>query len=142
MAADRSFRDRTVDHKLLSNTFDVADRYMLLHFTPGGEAVGQALVGQYYCGRIMPNLVFSLALMLSGLVLPYLSADWEAGNHVRIRQRMIQVLSVTSVVFTGLGAAALLVSPILFEKIFDHRYADASRLWGFRSFSVFGRAIT
>ncbi len=43
---------------------------------------------------------------------------------------MIQVLSVTSVVFTGLGAAALLVSPILFERVFDHRYAVAQTILG------------
>ena len=115
---------------LLSNTFDVADRYMLLHFTPGGEEVGQALVGQYYCGRIMPNLVFSLALMLGGLILPYLSADWEAGNHDRIRHRMIQTLSVTSVVFTAMGAFALLASPLLFETLFDDRYAVAQSILG------------
>ncbi len=115
---------------LLSNTFDLCDRYMLLHFSRGGVEVGQALVGQYYCGRIMPNLVSSLALMLSGLVLPYLSADWEAGNHENIRRRMIQVISVTSVVFTGLGVSALLVSPIVFEHFFEGRYAVAQSILG------------
>lgn len=115
---------------LLSNTFDLCDRYMLLHFSPGGFEVGQSLVGQYYCGRIMPNLVSSLALMLSGLVLPYLSADWEAGDHASIRRRMMQVISVTSIVFTGLGVAALLVSPLLFEHYFDGRYAVAQSILG------------
>ena len=115
---------------LLTNTFDLCDRYMLLHFSAGGYEVGQSLVGQYYCGRIMPNLVTSLALMLSGLVLPYLSADWEAGNHASIRRRMMQVISVTSVLFTGLGVAALLVSPIVFDHFFDGRYAVAQSILG------------
>ncbi len=115
---------------LLANTFDLCDRYMLLHFTPGGVEVGQALVGQYYCGRIMPNLVSSLALMLSGLVLPYLSADWEAGKFESIRRRMIQVVSVTSVVFTGLGIAALVISPVLFDHYFAGRYRVAQSVLG------------
>ena len=115
---------------LLTNTFDLCDRYMLLHFTPGGVEVGQALVGQYFCGRIMPNLVNSLALMLSGLVLPYLSADWEARDFASIRRRMIQVISVTSTVFTGMGVAALLVSPILFEHYFGGRYGMAQSVLG------------
>jgi O-antigen/teichoic acid export membrane protein len=115
---------------LLANTFDMSDRYMLLHFAQGGVEFGQSLVGQYYCGRIMPNLVSSLALMLSGLVLPYISADWEAGAHDNIRRRMMQVLSVASLVFTGLGVAALLVSPILFEHYFAGRYAVAQSILG------------
>ncbi len=115
---------------LLTNTFDMSDRYMLLHFSQGGVEVGQSLVGQYYCGRIMPNLVTSLALMLGGLVLPYLSADWEAGDHANIRRRMVQVLSVASVTFTALGVAALLASPIIFEGFFAGRYADAQSILG------------
>lgn len=115
---------------LLTNTFDMSDRYMLLHFSQGGVEVGQSLVGQYYCGRIMPNLVTSLALMLSGLVLPYLSADWEAGDHGNIRRRMKHVLSIASLTFTGLGVAALLVSPLLFEYYFAGRYAEAQSILG------------
>ncbi len=115
---------------LLTNTFDLCDRYMLLHFAQGGVEVGQALVGQYYCGRIMPNLVSSLALMLSGLVLPYLSADWEAGDFASIRRRMSQLIAVTSVVFTGLGVAALLVSPLLFDHYFAGRYGVAQSVLG------------
>jgi polysaccharide transporter, PST family len=115
---------------LLSNTFDISDRYMLLHFAQGGVEVGQSLVGQYYCGRIMPNLVSSLSLMLSGLVLPYLSADWEAGDHSNIRRRMINVLSISSLMFTGVAVAGLLVSPLLFEQYFAGRYAEAQSILG------------
>lgn len=115
---------------LLGNTFDLADRYMLLHLSQGGVEVGQAMVGQYYCGRIMPNLVTSLALMLSGLVLPYLSADWEAGDHGNIRRRMMNVLTISSLTFTGLGVAGLLISPALFEGYFAGRYAEAQSILG------------
>ena len=62
---------------LIGNLFDLSDRYMLLHLTAAGEASGQALVGQFYCGRILPNLLLSLGMMLGGVLLPYLSCDWE-----------------------------------------------------------------
>ena len=35
---------------LLSNTFELTDRYMLLHFAEGGTEAGQRAVGQYHSG--------------------------------------------------------------------------------------------
>ncbi len=67
---------------LISNLFDVLDRYMLLHLS-SDILIGQELVGQYHSGRIIPVLLTSLALMVNGLVLPYLSADWESNRRKR-----------------------------------------------------------
>jgi polysaccharide transporter, PST family len=113
---------------LLSNSFELSDRYMLLHLSPGGEAIGQAAVGQYYCGRIIPNLLTSVALMLGGVLLPYLSSDWEAGRHQAIQNRVRQLISVVSFLFTGISIAAIAASPLLFEGLFEGRYADAQAI--------------
>ena len=113
---------------LLAGSFELSDRYMLLHLSVGGEAVGQALVGQYYCGRIVPNLLTSIALTLSGVLLPYLSADWEARRYGEIQRRMGYVLTLFSLAFTAVSVAALLFSPILFQVIFKGRYDAAQSI--------------
>lgn len=115
---------------LLANAFELSDRYLLLHLTPGAEEVGHGLVGQYYCGRIVPNLLTSIAMMLAGILLPYLSADWEANRKECIQRRMQQVLSLLSLVFTAVAIAAMLVAPLLFRVVFDGRYAGAEAIFG------------
>jgi polysaccharide transporter, PST family len=110
---------------LLTNSFELSDRYMLLHYCPSGISAGQALVGQYYCGRIIPNLLTSVALMLGGILLPYLSKDWEAGNRQAVETRMRQLLAVVSLLFTSVSVVAILASPLLFDGLFSGRYQGA-----------------
>lgn len=110
---------------LLSNLYEVCDRAMLLHLCHGTTEFGQALVGQYHCGRILPNLLLSLAMLLGGVLLPYLSADWEHGNRARVRERLRAVTLLVSFGFTAFSVAALLASPLLFDWVFEGRYAEA-----------------
>ncbi|MEO8268630.1 MAG: polysaccharide biosynthesis C-terminal domain-containing protein [Aureliella sp.] len=113
---------------LLSNLFEVSDRYMLLHLIPGAEQVGQALVGQYHCGRILPNLLTSIALMLGAVLLPYISADWEAGQPQRIAARLRQVMQSVSIGFTLLAIAGMSLAPLLFHYGFHDRYRQAEAI--------------
>ncbi|MEZ6151989.1 MAG: lipopolysaccharide biosynthesis protein [Pirellulaceae bacterium] len=113
---------------LLSNLFEVSDRYMLLHLIPGAEQVGQAMVGQYHCGRILPNLLTSIALMLGGVLLPYISADWEAGQPQRIAARLRQIMQSVSIGFTLLAIAGMCVAPLLFHYGFHNRYQQAEAI--------------
>lgn len=110
---------------LLSNTFELCDRYMLLHIGNVSGEDGQVLVGQYYCGRILPTLLLSLAMMFSGIVLPYLSADWERKQFDKIVQSMNSILINLSIVFTGLSLAALAAAPILFYGVLGSRFDPA-----------------
>lgn len=112
----------------LSNMFEVGDRYMLLHLLPGGYEAGQAVVGQYHCGRILPNLLVSVALMLGGVLLPYLSADWEAGRQDRIAARLRQMVQSVCVGFMALSVAAMVVAPLLFDMGFGNRYQQAEAI--------------
>ena len=109
---------------LLCNVFDLSDRYMILHFTPGGELVGQAAVGQYHSGRMIPVLFLSLGMLISGVLMPYLSADWEAGNRQAVRDRLRRVLFGISAFFTVGGAATLVFAPWMYSTLLEGRYND------------------
>ncbi len=113
---------------LLSNLFEVSDRYMLLHLASAADQAGQALVGQYHCGRILPNLLTSIALMLGGVLLPYLSVDWEAGQPQRIAARLRQTMQSISIGFTLLAIAGMCVAPLLFHYGFHGRYQQAEEI--------------
>jgi len=109
---------------LLSNLFDVVDRYMLLHLSSGSIETGQAVVGQFHSGRVLPILLTSLGLMINGMILPYLSADWEAGRMDRVRSQIRSTFSLIAIGFWGLSIAGLAIAPWLFEQLLHGRYAD------------------
>jgi polysaccharide transporter, PST family len=113
---------------LLSNAFELCDRYMILHLTEADAVASQALVGQYYCSRIIPNLLLSLAVTVSGIVLPYLSADWEQKQHAKIVNSMNAMLMVICMVLTALSVAAIATAPILFDWILLNRFSLAFNL--------------
>lgn len=113
---------------LLANLFDLSDRYMLLHLSQTGSEVGQALVGQFYCGRILPNLLLSLGMMLGGIVLPYISADWERKRLDRIAESMNNLLIVLSFGFSAISLIGIALSPLLFEWTLSGRYQPAAEI--------------
>ncbi|RMF37523.1 MAG: lipopolysaccharide biosynthesis protein [Planctomycetota bacterium] len=110
---------------ILTGLYESSDRYMLLHLSSATALVGAAAVGQYHCGRILANLLTSVAVMLSGVLLPYLSADWESGGQSRIGYRMRWVLISACVVMLAGSAGALVASPLLFQWLLEGRYALA-----------------
>lgn len=113
---------------LLSNAFELSDRFMLLHFSSTDPQLGQAHVGQFYTGRIIPNLLLSLAMMLSGIFLPYLSADWERKQFGKIVRNMNNMLVLMCLAFTGLSVGALAASPILFDYCLAGRFEPAQQI--------------
>ena len=113
---------------LLSNSFELSDRYMLLHFSGDDAQLGQAHVGQFYCGRIIPNLLLSLAMMFGGIYLPYLSADWEKKQFDRIARNMNHMLVILCIIFTGLSVGALATAPFLFDWFFAGRFGPAYQI--------------
>ncbi|MEM9643438.1 MAG: oligosaccharide flippase family protein [Planctomycetota bacterium] len=119
---------------LVGNLFELSDRYMILHFMPAPDGVaagnefGQAAVGQYHSGRILPMLFMSLATMLGGILMPYLAADWEADRPAAVRERLKQVLLGVSAAFTLIASATLVLSPWLFGTLLQGRYDDGLSL--------------
>ncbi|QDU99237.1 lipopolysaccharide biosynthesis protein [Lignipirellula cremea] len=109
---------------LLSNLFDAADRYMILHFAQGDTSLAQSLVGQYHSSRVTPLLLVSLAGMLGGVILPYLSHEWEVGRQQLVARRVLLALKLLSLGFTLAGVGILLGSPWLFAWALNGRYAE------------------
>lgn len=111
---------------LLVNSFDIVDRYLLLHFSTS-ETRGQdihALLGQLHSGKLIPTLLSNLAVMLAGIVLPYLVADWEQSRRERVASSLKTTVKFGSLFFFLLSLGALVVSPFLFGWLLQGRYAD------------------
>ena len=109
---------------LLCHLFGVIDRYMLVHWSGLDDAAALALVGQYHSSRIVPLLFLSVADLLAGIVMPYLSHDWEAGAKERVSDRLNLVLKMTSLVMLFGGVAVLWAAPLLFHVAFEGRYDE------------------
>ncbi len=113
---------------LLSNVFSLSDRYMILHLLPAGEMSTQAAVGQYHSGRIIPVLLTSLATMVSGVLMPYMTADWEAGRKEKVRHMLRRILFAASALFTVGAALSLMMAPWFFDVVLENRYAEGLQL--------------
>ncbi len=109
---------------LLGNLFDVVDRYMLLHLANTDVLSSTAIVGQYHSGRILPVLITSLAAMLNGMILPHLSADWEAGEREAVKTRIRSTMKLMTLFFWALSIGGMVVSPFVFQTLLKGRYAD------------------
>lgn len=109
---------------LLNNLIEVSDRYMLIHWSNTTADLAQGAVGQYHSGRVVPLLLTSIAVVLSGALLPYMSQAWEERDKDRAKHQLNLAVKLTSIFFTTCGVLILLLSPILFEQILQGRYSD------------------
>jgi polysaccharide transporter, PST family len=111
---------------VLSNLYGYADRYMILHLTPGSEADRLSLVGQYHSARVVPLLLASLATMISAILLPHISHDWESGRRKRVAFRVSLFLKLTTLGSFVLATVVLAAAPLLFNVAFRGKFADGS----------------
>ncbi len=84
--------------------------------------MAQASVGQYHSGRVVPLLLVSVATMLAGLLMPYLSQAWESGNEDKVKKQLTWTVKLVAISFTAGGILVLLLAPFLFEQILQGRY--------------------
>jgi O-antigen/teichoic acid export membrane protein len=100
---------------LLTNLFDIVDRYMIVHYS--GMNVDEALrqVGYYHSSRLIPLLIVALAALLGTMVTPHLSHDWEAGRRREVSVQLNTILKTLGLaLYTG-AVAVLLIAPLLFH---------------------------
>lgn len=109
---------------LLSHLFAIIDRYMLMHYSGMTYLEAQTQVGHYHSSRIVPLLLISFADLLSGLVMPHLSSDWEAGLKEQVGKQLNLSIKLTSLGMLGFGVCVLLFSPLLFNVVLQGKYND------------------
>ncbi len=113
---------------LVCHLFGIVDRYMLVHYSGLDSTAALTLVGHYHASRIIPLLFLSVADLLAGAVMPYLSHDWEIGARGRVSERLNFVLKLTSLVMLAGGVVVLWLSPLLFQVAFQGRYDEGLRV--------------
>ncbi len=109
---------------LLVNLFEIADRYMIVHFSGMSSGEALACVGQYHSSRVVPLLLVSITLMLGTMITPHLSHDWEAGRRRRVAARLNLFLKLWGFVLVLAGTGVLLAAPLLFGVAFRGKFAD------------------
>ncbi len=109
---------------LLCNLFAVVDRYMLLHYSGMDNDTALTQVGYYHSSRVVPLLLISLADMLAGIVMPYLSHDWERGDRQLVSDRLNLILKLTAIGMLAASVLILLGAPLLFHVAFEGRYNE------------------
>ncbi len=107
---------------LLCNLFAVVDRYMLIHWSGLDAEAALELVGYYHSSRVVPLLLISLADMLAGIVMPYLSYDWERGERRQVSDRLNLILKLTAIGMLGASVLILVAAPLLFQLAFEGKY--------------------
>ncbi len=108
---------------LLANLFDITDRYMILHFSPGTPAESLTQVGYYHSSRLVPLLLVSVAQLLTPMITPHLSEDWEQGRRDRVSQRLKLLLKLAGLTMCLGCAAVLLAAPLLFGLALKGKFA-------------------
>ncbi|HEX4414646.1 MAG TPA: lipopolysaccharide biosynthesis protein [Lacipirellulaceae bacterium] len=106
---------------LFCHLFGVVDKFMFLHYSGLNNDESLKLLGDYHASRVIPILFLSVADLLGGAVMPYLSHDWELGLRQKVSDMVNSVLKVAAVVMLTAGAAVLWVAPLLFHYVFQGR---------------------
>ena len=113
---------------LLDNTFNAADRYMIVHFSGLEEDAALGLVGQYHCSRILGVLLISVATMLSNVLVPYLAHDWEQDRRRRVWAKMNLGFKLIGVTMIWASAAVIAFGPFIFGKVLGGAYMEGFRV--------------
>src|SRR4029079_4568115 len=103
---------------LFCHLFGIVDRYMLLHYSGLDNDAALGLLGDYHASRVIPILFLSVADLLGGAVMPYLSHDWERGLRQQVSDLVNAILKITSLVMLAGGVVVLWTAPFIFHMAF------------------------
>lgn len=106
----------------LTNLFVITDRYMIVHFSGLDADTSLQLVGQYHSSRILPVLLVSITGMLSTMIIPHLSHDWEAGRRESVARRMQLTMKLLGICVLGAACGIYLIAPMLFQHAFAGKF--------------------
>ena len=108
---------------VMGNLFGIADRYMIVHYSPVPTSEALAQVGEYHSSRVVPILLVAVTGIIASMITPHLSHEWESGRRDRVAARLNLSLKLCAF---GLSAAALLIllaAPLLFGVAFQNKFA-------------------
>jgi len=80
-------------------------------------------VGNYHSSRIVPVLFVAFAGMLSSVILPHLSRDWETGRREQASSRIVLSLKLCVLTLTAGSTVVLWMAPWLFDVGFQGKYS-------------------
>jgi len=107
---------------LISNVFDLVDRYMIVHHS--GMSPDEALrqVGNYHSSRIIPLLFVGVAALFASMITPHLTTDWEVGRRESVVRRLNLALKLLAITLLAASTAVLFVAPPLFEVALRNKF--------------------
>jgi PST family polysaccharide transporter len=106
----------------LTNLFEVADRYMLVHHSGLSADEALAQVGQYHSARLIPLLFVGLAELMAAMITPHLSFDWEQGRQEEVGKRLNLILKAFAFVMTAGAVTVLWIAPWMFGSAFGGKF--------------------
>ncbi len=113
----------------LINSIEIADRYMLLQLSNASVDWAQGQVGQYHSSRMLPLLMNSLAVMVAGILFPYLSQLWESNRRRDAARQLNLTYKLTGLSFIFGSAIALAAAPFFFDVLMGGKYQDGLRIF-------------
>lgn len=115
-------------YNCLVNTQDRIDQYMILHASGLEHVDALALVGNYHTARVIPYILFTLAVLVASTVMPYLSHDWERGRRAEVGRQVISTFKMAGLAFFAMACSVLVVAPFVFELGFLGKYATGRQV--------------
>lgn len=113
---------------LLHNGYELADRYLLIWMSGLGASEIQAAAGQLHSAKVLPGLVVNVAAMLSGMLLPFVSAALVRGEPDKACRQLNWTLKLSGLVLLGVNFAILSVAPWLFNLFLRGKYTAGLEL--------------
>lgn len=113
---------------LLHNSYELADRYLLIWFSGMGAAEIQAAAGQLHSAKVLPLLVVNVAGMLSGMLLPFVTAALVRGEPEQACRQLNWTLKLSGLALVAINFSILCVAPLLFGSFLQGKYAEGLEL--------------
>jgi PST family polysaccharide transporter len=107
----------------LAGAFALVDRVMIIHCSGLEPTAALAQVGQYHSSRLAPLLFVTFAGLLSGVLMPHLSHDWEHGRKARVAERLNLSLKLLGLGLLIAGALILPAAPFVFDVLFQGKFS-------------------
>jgi O-antigen/teichoic acid export membrane protein len=107
---------------LISNVFDLVDRYMIVHHSGMSPEEALRQVGNYHSSRIIPLLFVGVAALFASMITPHLTTDWEVGRRESVVRRLNLALKLLAITLLAASTAVLFVAPPLFEVALRNKF--------------------